>query len=153
MSTLEDEIRDIAERMAKLVHEAYRRGEADALDRVVSAARAGQMQTREPTPWVSARLELVPHEDRKRAPKGTVSALVDRALNNGSGKTPDEIKACAETGYEHMVALASIRSHLRAGVSEGRYRKQSGRWFAIHERSAEEAESKLERPYTIADAQ
>jgi hypothetical protein len=139
MGTLDDAIRDLAERMVNLVHEAYRRGEADALERVVQAARSGQMQVTEAPDTLSGRGEITSHEERKRAPKGTVGVLVDRALNNGSGKTPDEIKASATGDHEQMVAVASIRSHLRAGADQGRYRKQGYRWFAI---------SRVENPAT-----
>jgi hypothetical protein len=133
MSNLDSEVQEIANQITRLIREAYQRGEADALERVVRLARSGQMQVTEPPDTFSAQGEVIPClEERKRAPKGTVGMMVERVLNNGSGKTPDEIKAHAVTDYERMVAVPSIRSHLRIGVKEGRYRKRGSRWYAIH---------------------
>jgi hypothetical protein len=129
MSNIESEIREIAERIAHLVRDAYRRGETDALERLVRLARSdqGQVETRAPAPALGA--VAISGKARKRAPKGAVEMLVGRALSNGSGKTPDEIKAYAATDYEQMVRVPSIRSHLSVGEKEGRYRKQGSRWY------------------------
>jgi hypothetical protein len=79
-------------------------------------------------------------EPRKRAPKGAVDALVTRALANGGGQIPDGIKALAANADERMIAVPSIRAHLRKGEKEGKYIKRGGRWY----RSATEAAEKQE---------
>lgn len=82
-----------------------------------------------------------PGEERKRAPNGSVEALVARALDNGTGKTPDEIKARAEHDHERMIARSSIRAHLRTGEKEGRYRKEGGRWYLFGASTREKEET------------
>jgi hypothetical protein len=150
MKDLDRHVRDIAERIASLVREAYQRGESDALERVVRLARSNPNQSGVSTIDIIARAEHATRKGRKRAPKGAVEVLVGRALGNGSGKTPDEIKAYAATDYEEMVAVPSIRSHLRAGEKKGRYRKQGHRWYAIHG-SAGSATLQLEEPKVDAN--
>jgi hypothetical protein len=128
MSDFDAEIKEIAERITRLVRAAYRLGETDALERLVRLARSDhtQAETRAPAPALSG---VTSGKIRKRAPKGAVKELVVRSLSNGSGKTPDEIRDNAELDYEHMIARSSIRVHLRSGELEGRYVKKGGRWY------------------------
>jgi hypothetical protein len=128
MNRFDAEIREIASQIARLVRDAYERGENDAIDRMVRAARSGQKDAEQAARPV-VRSDREEHQRRKRAPKGAVEALVARALGNGIGKTPDEIKAEAKDDHERMIARSSIRAHLRAGVEAGRYVKQGGRWY------------------------
>ena len=129
MSEIDAEIQKIAERITRLVRDAYRRGETDALERLVRLARSDFSQDETRPAAAPALGSASSDRSRKRAPKGAVEVLVGRALGNGSGKRPDEIKAYAATDYEQMVRVPSIRSHLRVGEKEGRYQKQGSRWY------------------------
>lgn len=140
MSNLDAEIQEISDRIARLVRDAYKRGANDAIDRMVRAARSDRDDVEQASATVE-RDDVEERGSRKRAPKGSVDALVTRALGNGASKTPDEIKAQAATDHERMIALPSIRSHLRKGETEGRYRKEGGRWYAINTGSIEKPQT------------
>ena len=67
--------------------------------------------------------------DRLRAPKGLPRELVKRALAaNPNGLIPADIEKYAETDYERMVKLTTIRSELRRGKEEGLYVERGGIW-------------------------
>lgn len=130
MSNLDTEIQEIADQITRLVRAAYRRGETDALERVLRAARSNQDTTEQALVAVS-RSDSAEREPRKRAPKGTVEVLVGRTLADGRGRKPDEIKEHAENDDERMIAVSSIRAHLRKGEKEGRYVRRGGRWHGV----------------------
>ena len=72
-------------------------------------------------------------EDRLRAPRGIVPALVKRVLADGRGYFPKDILENAATDFERMVKAASIRSELNAGKEHGVYRTEDGKWFLSSE--------------------
>lgn len=68
-------------------------------------------------------------EKRKRAPKGLPRALTMKAMKgNSNGVTPQQIAESAETDFEKMIAISSIRSELRKGEVEDRYVEVDGLW-------------------------
>lgn len=71
------------------------------------------------------------NHERKRAPRGLPRTLTERALREylDVGRTPADILDYATTSYEKMIKLSSLRSELRKGEKEGRYREHSGVWF------------------------
>jgi hypothetical protein len=139
MSDIDTEIREIADRITRLVRDAYRRGEADALERLVRLARSDSSQA---DGRAESALDSAPSTTRRRrAPKGAVEELVIRSLSNGAGKTPDQIKEQAESDDERMIARSTIRAHLRSGVTHGRYVKKGGRWYLASGSSRETEET------------
>ena len=69
--------------------------------------------------------------DRKRAPRGLPRVLAERVMKEyeETGCTPAGILEQAQTDYEKMIKLTSIRSELRKGEKDGRYREHGGLWF------------------------
>jgi hypothetical protein len=119
MRDLDAEIKEIAERITRLVRDAYRRGETDAIERLVRLARSdrGQADAYQPEPTLGV---AISGKVRKRAPKGAVRELVARSLSDGEGKTPEEIRQQAELDHERMIAQSSIRAHLGTSLADHR---------------------------------
>jgi len=65
---------------------------------------------------------------RRRAPRGSVRRLVERALGEHPGSTPPEIAGRAADHVERSVKLVSIRVELRNGLAQHRYVSDNGRW-------------------------
>ncbi|MFZ1430932.1 MAG: hypothetical protein WAS21_29745 [Geminicoccaceae bacterium] len=127
-------IDQIATLVRELVAEAERRGEQKALDRIRAAIGVGD----ESTAPLAARAQQPddPSSDdaatiRRRAPKGSVGTLVDRALANDGGLTLAEIGATAQNDLERMIAGTSIRAHLKKGEGAGVYREEAGKWYRV----------------------
>jgi hypothetical protein len=132
-------IKQIMDLITELVAEAYARGESDALERIMAAARS-------PGPRRDGSLIREPDDaepavdrGRKRAPRGLVAILVDRELREAApnGLTPAAIRERARDDYEGMLAEATIRQHLRRGGLEGRYREDRGQWYLVEAPQAE----------------
>ncbi|MBI1418868.1 MAG: hypothetical protein GC146_16750 [Limimaricola sp.] len=68
---------------------------------------------------------------RKRAPKGLPRALTDRVLSerNDVGSSPQDILEAAQTDYERMIKVSTIRGELRKGLEDGRYTERNGLWY------------------------
>lgn len=110
-------------------------GESVAIDRARKELIA-QLAALVPSS-LSARSEATSHHiepvegagERIRAPKGLPRELVKRALAaNPEGLIPSDIEKYAETDYERMVKLTTIRSELRRGKEEGLYVERGGVW-------------------------
>ena len=124
-----------AGRLSTLVAEieatAYARGKADARKEVLAALGAGEKTASRPRrseppgkrPAGQARANK-----GKRAPRGAVRPLVERALRDRPGSTPPEILERAANDGERLVKPASVQVELYAGRREGRYESRDGRW-------------------------
>ena len=120
--------------VAEIEAEAYARGRADARGEMLAALGASGASTRRPR----ARRDDGPSASRparkrragagKRAPKGTVRALVERVLRHRPELTAREIVDRAEGDAERLVKLGSIRAELQTGRKQGRYESEGGRW-------------------------
>ena len=117
--------------VAEIEAAAYARGKADARTEFPSALRAGAKPAPRPRrteppgkrPAGKARTG-----GGRRAPRGAVRTLVDRALHDRPGSTPPEILDCTATDGERLVKLTSVRVELHAGQRQGRYESKDGRW-------------------------
>lgn len=126
---------DTADRLSALVlkieADAYARGKADARTEFLAALGASEVSA-------SALPRNKPSEARparkrragagKRAPKGSVRALVERALRDRAGLKASEVLDRADTDAERMVKLSSIGIELTKGRRQGRYVSEDGRW-------------------------
>ena len=127
--------------------EAYARGKADAKKDLLAylSTQAPSVTSVAPQPEKTDTTErkkphiLTPAKARVRAPRGIVQALVSRVLSKHPSLTPKEILAHAETEFERMIKPPSLRSELRNGRTEGRYRTEFGRWSLSNTKN-EEAE-------------
>lgn len=127
-------IEQIAALVRELVAEAERRGEQKALDRIRAAIGVGDESTAPLAARAQQRDDPSPDDVatiRRRAPKGSVGTLVDRALANDGGLTLAEIGATAQNDLERMIASTSIRAHLKKGEGAGVYREDAGRWYRV----------------------
>ena len=134
MTNLYERADNIAASIRQLIDDALKEGEERAISRVLSAVRPTEKVTQvaDNDHDIDDTREGKPSEqDRKRAPKGTVGRLVDRALAAASpnGLRTQDILDAAEDEFERMVKAASIRGRLRNGVGEGKYREDNGVWF------------------------
>ena len=117
--------------VAEIEAEAYARGRADSRKEVLTALGTGgeskPRSRRSKTP--AARSASKPRTSGgKRAPRGMVRALVERALRDRPGLTAREIVDCAVTDAERLVKLTSIRVELHTGRRQSRYESTDGRW-------------------------
>jgi hypothetical protein len=134
------ELDQILQQLRNLIAAEYRRGEKDAIARIMAAAQnapaANGHDTSEREP---------PPEQKDRAPKGTAKALIDRVLRErGSrGATPSEIKDLAATDTERLASFAGIRFALTQGRDDQRYKNRRGRWYLATPRVPHEKLSEL----------
>ena len=121
--------------------EAYARGRADARKEIRAAlGAAGEPASRPARETASAARPArgARASGGKRAPRGTVRTLVERALRDRPGLTPREIVDRAATDAERLVKLTSIRVELHTGRRQNRYESQDGRWLLAASSSAVE---------------
>lgn len=109
--------------------EAYERGRLDEAERIKGALFGAPGQT-EPVVTQRAGAQTTKDGGRQRAPKGSVRALVRRALlsSGADGATPQEIHDMRSGDAEGMIAIASIRGELRRGREENIYSEAAGKW-------------------------
>lgn len=127
--------KQIADLVKRAEDAAYERGKADAKRELLAFLGAKPSMQSEPAkrPLASNSDIRRPPQDRQRAPKGIVPQFVRRVLSEhtkaGQRLTPQEIIEHAETDFEKMIKVASVRGELRAGRDAGRYREIGGRWL------------------------
>lgn len=128
--------RDLRKRLSEAYDQGYRDGEIAAKNQIMSLLSVDGRFEAHTTPHLdkAKQQSADSHPDiehRKRAPRGLPKALTIRALkqNDLLGSTPQDIMEQAETEYEKMIALSSIRSELRKGEKDGRYHEQGGLWY------------------------
>ena len=134
-----------AGRLSALVEEieaaAYARGQADARKEILAALGASAKPASQPRrnrPPTERRAGKARVSAGKRAPRGAVRPLVERALRDRPGSTPPEVLDAAATDGERLVKLASIRIELYTGRREGRYESNDGRWSLAGTPSADD---------------
>ncbi len=137
-STKENSSMSNAEKVSALIAEieaaAYARGQADARKEIldilgVETSQAAPARKARGRPRKNVEAPKRRASGRKRAPKGSVPRFVERALHDRPGQSPQEILARASTDMERLIKLASIRTELRNGQNQGKYRSEEGRWY------------------------
>ena len=135
-----------AARLSALIAEieaaAYARGRVDAQKEVLSALSAPGRSaplsgSRQKKPRSTGMARNRRTAGGKRAPRGSVRTLVERALRAGSGLSAREVLDRAGTDAERLVKLGSIRMELQTGRQQGRYESNDGRWSLAASSSAE----------------
>ena len=125
-----------AEKLAELISgieaAAYERGRADArkalLDHLTAGSGRGVRRERASVGRSTKTASPAKRTASTRAPRGSVSRFVERALNEHPGATAPEIAGHAATDVERSVKLGSIRVELYKGGKRGRYVSDNGRW-------------------------
>lgn len=129
--------------MAEELKAAYEHGKRDAKAEILAILSTGGALSADPNQNVvthavvasattSEAADVTPADhERKRAPRGLPRILVERALHEciNVGCTPTDILDHAKTDHEKMIKLSSLRSVLRTGEKDGRYRENGGVWF------------------------
>ncbi|MDE0173721.1 MAG: hypothetical protein OYH76_01860 [Defluviicoccus sp.] len=113
---------------------AYARGQADARKEFLTALGAAAKPAPRPRrnkPPTERPVGKGRTNAGKRAPRGAVRTLIERALRDRPGSTPPEILDAAATDGEQLVKLPSIRIELYTGRREGRYESRGGRWSLV----------------------
>ena len=138
------ETKGAADRLSALVAEieaeAYAQGKANAWTDFLAALGASEISarpTRRNRPSGTRLARKRRADGGKRAPKGSVRALVERTLRDRSGLTAPEILDRAATDAERMIKLSSIRVDLQNGRRQGRYDSVDGRWSLAASSSAD----------------
>lgn len=140
---LNDVVDKIREMLSAEVEAAYNRGKADAKAEILALLSSdGMKAVHEPQhvdQVITSADDIDSHEsedvhedqDRKRAPRGLPRALAEKVLTiyGNTGCTAADILEHAETDYEKMIKLTSIRSELRKGEQVGRYQERGGIWY------------------------
>lgn len=120
--------------VAEIEAEAYARGRADARGEMLAALGAPGASTPRPRARRNDGSSASPPARKpragagKRAPKGSVRALVERVLRDRPGLTAREIVDRADGDAERLVKPGSIRAELQTGRKQGRYESEGGRW-------------------------
>lgn len=152
ITRFDDAMKVIREAADAEIEAAYNRGKADAKAEILALlSTGGANASLRPQEVDSPALNGdnnevddsgIEREDgnRKRAPRGLPRALAERVLGTykGEGCTPADILEHAETDYEKMIKLTSIRSELRKGEQDGRYREHGGVWFLVEDTDIDE---------------
>ena len=129
-------LEEIAAAVKRVEDDAYARGKADAKKDLLSylSTEAPSVKPVAPQPEKTKAAERnktrapTSARARERAPRGIVPAFVFRVLSKHSDLTPKQILAHAETEFDRMIRPPSLRSELRNGRDQGRYRSEFGRW-------------------------
>lgn len=146
---------DLSDQVHQLLHEAERRGYErgysegiqDAKSKILAAIDGGAtvsappLQAYEAKPPEQRESAEVGNRDqeRQRAPRGLPRALATRVLRRSpDGATPQQIADAAETDFEKMIAVSSIRSELRRGQDDNRYLEVDGVWHLAEGVEAED---------------
>jgi hypothetical protein len=133
---------DLMNRLRALLDAEYRRGQADAVRRIIEVAQEEVRPSSAPEKnpeLASTNGAEHPAEHlsvpKRRAPAGAPDALVTRVLmERGSrGASSTEIEEAAVSDIERMVSQSGIRFALDRGRSAGKYRNQYGRWYMTEE--------------------
>ena len=114
--------------VAEIEAEADARGEMLAALGVPGASTPRPRGRRNDEPSASRSARKQRASGGKRAPKGTVRALVERVLRDRPGLAAREIVDGADGDTERLVKLGSIRAELQTGRKQGRYGSEGGRW-------------------------
>jgi hypothetical protein len=146
------------ERVAALVVRAieeaerrgYERGVKETMARIQQVVLGGAEGAKygpgdvKPTDAVEPMIaESASPTQRRRAPKGLVRKVVQRALRERPGLTPKEIEETARDDLERMISSSSYRSELRKGRDSGLFREDGGRWYLAETDKAEERPESL----------
>ncbi|MFD3191290.1 hypothetical protein ACFMPD_13565 [Sedimentitalea sp. HM32M-2] len=147
MRDFESDLKAFKEALLRAYNTGYKDG-AERAKRQVLAAISGEppvVTEQQEMPTVADEVKINKPK-RKRAPRGLPRALTVRVMSaHPSGVTPQQIVESAETEFEKMIAVSSVRSELRKGEEEERYVEVDGVW---HLADSDEAEGKTfqERP-------
>lgn len=130
---------DFIERLRAILAAEYRRGQDDALRRIIEAAQ-GEASARttvvrsegvgiETAPPRLTRQAPVPK--KRRAPVGVPDSLLSRVLRERgeAGATVNEVLGAAHPGTEQLVSVSGVRFAFDRGKQQGIYRSSRGRWF------------------------
>ena len=155
-------IDQFAATIKRVEDDAYARGKADAKKDLLAflSTQAPSVKPVAPQPEKTEAAErnkpriLTPARARQRAPRGIVPAFISRVLLKHSDLTPKEIRAHAETEFEHMIKPPSLRSELRNGRKQGRYCSEFGRWSMANTKNEEsEGDHETDAPSDSNDEQ
>lgn len=128
--------------IAEIEAAAYARGQADARKEVLSVLGAPALteqmsESRKEKPRSTGAAGKRRTAGGKRAPRGSVRALVERTLRAEAGLSAREVLDRAGSDAERLVKLGSIRAELQTGRRQGRYESKDGRWLLAASVSAE----------------
>jgi hypothetical protein len=118
--------------LRNLLDAEYRRGEKDAIARIMKAAQGAPAAT---NGGVAA---ITSTERKERAPVGAADKLINRILTERGqrGATASEIHAAGISEDERKVSIAGIRFALKRGRDHKLYRNKSGKWFFSREKES-----------------
>jgi hypothetical protein len=130
---------DLINRLRALLASEYRRGQADAAQRIIQAAQ-GEVgpSTAPPGPRRNPELPGMNGAQKypsRRAPAGLPDELITRVLKarGHQGASSREIEEAAQSDLEKLVSQSGIRFALDRGRNVGKYRNAHGRWFLVEE--------------------
>ena len=144
---------DISAILRRVEEAAYKRGKADAKNELLvylnmaAPSVKSDEQNAEPRRHRAPIRSAIPAQDRLRAPKGAARNIIYRTLSAEPELTPRQILDRAETDFEKMIKLASIRGELRVGRLLGTYENNEGRWsLTSHHKEETEGRASQLRP-------
>jgi len=110
------------ERLRDAFRAQYQRGSEDAMRNILSLAQGGAS-----TRGRAAAAPKAGRGKKKRAPRGTAKALVERVLSSGA-RTVRQITEAASSEGEKLLSGSAIRLELDRGKRDRRYVNRAGKW-------------------------
>ncbi|MGC2222531.1 MAG: hypothetical protein WA624_09240 [Methylocella sp.] len=132
------EFQEIIAKLRDFAAAEYKRGERDAIARIMHAAQSsggGAPEIRANPGFVGtirgAATQTQPETKEQRAPRGAPEAFVRQVLTSvgSEGVVASDIPAFAKTDTEHLVSDSAIRFILAKGRETGWCQNMGGRWF------------------------
>lgn len=125
------EFQEIIAKLRDFAAAEYRRGERDAIARILRAAQPGVTSRHEARAPSMVSAEPEQHEKEIRAPRGAPEELVRRVLTSvgSEGVIASDISSLAKTDTERLVSDSAIRFILAKGREAGWCQNMGGRWY------------------------
>jgi len=153
MERFENDLKAISEALERAYNDGFADGAENAKRQVmaaISSAPASQPVSAtliEERADVAATVDKPAKSKRQRAPRGLPRALTLRVMKeNKNGVTPQQIVDSAETDFEKMIAVSSIRSELRKGEAKNLYVEVDGLWLSAESDEAGDSSHKDNSP-------
>ena len=125
-------LEDLFEQIRDICAKEYKRGEDDAIARIVRAASPGK-EAEKPKQIAAKVSKYSSRKEPKKAgmvPRGVPERFVRRVMSKvPDGISPGAITDHAETPVEKRIGYATIRGALKRGRDAGEYRNEGGKWF------------------------
>jgi hypothetical protein len=122
----------LLQQIRNICAEEYKRGEADAIARIMKAASTSESDEKPRTLAADVPRAHVRRSSKSNGtvPRGLPDVFVRRVLTEmPNGISPTAITSHAKTPMEHKISYSAIRQALGRGRRSGSYHNENGKWY------------------------